>query len=62
MNITSKEESEALYNSQCCFLPKRSSLLVLSLQKKKQKKREKKKTSEEQRQTKIQVKNKDKQK
>jgi len=42
MNITSKEESEELYNSQCCFLPKGSSLLVLSLQKKKiEKKREK---------------------
>ena len=53
MNITSKEESEALYNSQCCFLPKRSSLLVLSLQKKKNRKKERKKK---------QVKKKDKQK
>ena len=52
MNITSKEESEALYNSQCCFLPKGSSLM-LSLQKKKNRKKERENK---------QVKNKDKQK
>lgn len=37
MNITSKEESEALDNGQRCFLPEGSSLLVLSLKRKTEK-------------------------